>query len=292
MEPCPLEGRRSSKELAYSLVFVSLTTMAACAHLEHALRRNKSPAAILGRLLLVQCCPIFPIYELSESLAVTVYQWLFPRAGPWREINSAARHANASHNPTFPNVRLFLAQANGAHVSPDDESTTSRPLTKTGPAIAVWKREAHIVVRGGQLVVICTGLVPCLGTLIKQIRRLNHAPHARAMMLADLRIFWLTLAMIVVLFQSLVLILVDQEYSLDRLPAVRSTESIGLPWGATARYTILSSVLILTGEALNTEFWATAGFCFNLYARVFLSLLLSPARVHLGFLHKCRADSS
>src|SRR5947209_20356111 len=106
MEPCPLEGRRNSKELAYSLVLVSLTTMAACAHLEHALRRNKSPSAILGRLFLVQCCPIFPIYELLESLTVTSYQWLFNRAAPWREISYATRHANTSYNPTSPTGRL------------------------------------------------------------------------------------------------------------------------------------------------------------------------------------------
>ena len=68
MEPCQLEGRRNRKELAYSFVFVSLTTMVACTHLEHAYRRNKSRSAIIGLLLLVQCCPISPIYELPESV--------------------------------------------------------------------------------------------------------------------------------------------------------------------------------------------------------------------------------
>lgn len=138
--------------------------------------------AIIGLLLLVQCCPISPIYELSESLIVTSCKWLFERADPWCEI-SYDTDISMPHT-----VRLFLYQANGAYVSPEYESQI-QPLCQKGARHHCAEREAHIVVRHGQLIVVCTGLSFCGGTLIKQVRRLNHAPHVLAMMLARLRIF-------------------------------------------------------------------------------------------------------
>lgn len=262
--PCPLEGRRKAEDLAWSLYTVTVAYMGAYAHLEHSLRRNNAPLCILGRLIMVHCCPIFPIYDLCESLLRTVYQRFFTRGRAWREVTYAPNEADETYRPRLSNLRLFLAQVNGAHVEPDIKEARSDRLAKTGPSMIVKKREAHIVVRCGELAMLIFVLPSSVGTFIKKVRRITRGPHhSQASLLADLRILWMVLSLNVTIVQSFGQILINQDYFLDVQTAHEPYDFLPNPWPTTTRSTVLSALLVFTIPICKTRLWAAAGLCFD-----------------------------
>ena len=211
-----------------SLMATYAAALAVYAHLQHSLLNARSSARIGWRVGLFYLIPLFPVLDWFFAISSTAFDRFKhrnPRPTPANSETALKASESSDSTPQGPPPRvesystgfshpnLWLAEVTGIHV--ESPRKTSVPLwnASTLQNLKSTRKENSKTIKFGQLAVLMFVSAQCSGSLIRGGRRIAHGDGAA--IVADIKMFWISLSALIVVVQSVLVIAHNREYCIE-----------------------------------------------------------------------------